>query len=154
MADPERTLVLVKPDAMQRGLAGTIISRLEARGLKMVAMKLVHLDRDMAGRHYAVHQGKPFFPGLVEFITASPVVAIVFQGEGVVEVVRASVGATDPAKAAPGTIRGDLGLDIGRNLVHASDSDETALQEVALFFSPEEVVDWPGDLDRWVTESG
>ena len=153
MTNPERTLVLLKPDALQRGLVGAITSRLEARGLKLVGMKLVQVDREMAERHYAAHQGKPFFPGLVEFITASPVVAMVLQGRAVVASVRESVGATDPAKAAPGSIRGDLGLDISRNLVHASDSDEAAAQEVSLFFRPEELVDWRRDVERWITES-
>lgn len=153
MTDPERTLVLLKPDALQRGLVGVITSRLEARGLKLVGMKLVQVDREMAERHYAAHQGKPFFPGLVEFITASPVVAMVLQGRAVVASVRESVGATDPATAAPGSIRGDLGLDISRNLVHASDSDEAAAREVSLFFRPEELVDWRRDVERWITES-
>ena len=153
MTERERTLVLLKPDALQRGLVGAITSRLEARGLKLVGMKLVQVDREMAERHYAAHEGKPFFPGLVEFITASPVVAMVLQGRAVVASVRESVGATDPAKAVPGSIRGDLGLDISRNLVHASDSDEAAAQEVSLFFRPEELVDWRRDVERWITES-
>lgn len=153
MTDPERTLVLLKPDALQRGLVGAIMSRLEARGLKVVGMKLVQMDREMAGRHYAAHQGKPFFPGLVDFITTSPVVAMVLQGRAVVTSVRESVGATDPATADPGSIRGDFGLDISRNLVHASDSDEAAAREVSLFFHPEELVDWPRDVDRWITGS-
>ena len=153
MTDQERTLVLLKPDALQRGLVGAITSRLEARGLKLVGMKLVQVDREMAERHYAAHQGKPFFPGLVEFITASPVIAMVLQGRAVVASVRESVGATDPAKAAPGSIRGDLALDISRNLVHASDSDEAAAREVSLFFRPEELVDWRRDVERWITES-
>jgi nucleoside-diphosphate kinase len=129
------------------------MSRLEARGLKVVGMKLVQMDREMAGRHYAAHQGKPFFPGLVDFITTSPVVAMVLQGRAVVTSVRESVGATDPATADPGSIRGDFGLDISRNLVHASDSDEAAAREVSLFFHPEELVDWPRDVDRWITGS-
>ncbi|MBI4234473.1 MAG: nucleoside-diphosphate kinase [Chloroflexi bacterium] len=149
----QRTLVLVKPDGMQRGLAGEIIGRLERRGLSIVGMRLVHIDRALAERHYAAHVGKGFFPGLVEFITSSPVVAIVFEGKDAVEAARQAMGATDPLKAAPGTIRGDLGLDIGRNLVHGSDSQESAEREIGLFFSPRELVEWRRDVDRWVTES-
>ena len=149
----EQTLVLVKPDGVQRALAGTIISRLEARGLRIVAMKMIQVSRDMAMRHYGVHQGKPFFEGLVGFITSSPVIAMVLEGRSAVEMVRSTVGATDPLQAQPGTIRGDLGVDIGRNLVHASDSPETAVQEIAFFFSPDEILSYSRDVDRWVTES-
>lgn len=152
MPASERTLVLIKPDGLQRGLAGEVISRLERRGLKIVGMKLLKMDRALAGRHYAAHEGKTFFPGLVGFITSSPIVAIVFQGKNAIEVVRQAMGATDPLKAAPGTIRGDLGLDIGRNLVHGSDSSEAAEQEIALFFSQEELVDWRRDVEPWITE--
>ncbi len=153
MTDPERTLVLLKPDALQRGLVGAILSRLEARGLKFVGMKLVQIDRELAGRHYAAHEGKPFFASLVEFITASPVVAMAVQGRSAVTVVRESVGATDPAKAAPGTIRGDFGLDISRNLVHASDSSEAGAREIALFFGENELADWPRKVEDWITGS-
>jgi len=139
----ERSLVLVKPDAVQRALAGEIISRLERKGLKIVAMKMLHMDKALAQRHYAVHQGKAFFDDLVNFITSSPVIAIIFQGRGAVEIVRQAMGETDPAKAHPGTIRGDLGLDIGHNLVHGSDSPENASAEIALFFSAEEIFDYP-----------
>ena len=149
----EQTLVLVKSDGVQRALAGTIISRLEARGLRIVAMKMVQVSRDMAMQHYGVHQGKPFFEGLVEFITSGPVVAMVLESRSAVEMVRNTVGATDPLQAQPGTIRGDLGLDIGRNLMHASDSPETAVQEIGFFFSAEEVLSYSRDVDRWVTES-
>ena len=149
----EQTLVLVKPDGVQRALAGTIISRLEARGLRIVAMKMLQVSRDMAVRHYGVHQGKPFFEGLVDFITSGPVIAMVLEGRSAVEMVRSTVGVTDPLQAQPGTIRGDLGVDIGRNLVHASDSPETAVQEIGFFFSPEEVLSYGRDVDRWVTES-
>ena len=148
----ERTLVLIKPDAMQRGLAGAIISRLERRGLKVVALKLIHMDRALAQRHYAVHQGKPFFEGLVAYITSCPIIAAVFEGTRAVEVVRRAMGETDPARAAPGTIRADFGLEIGRNLVHGSDALETAKQEIALFFAPEEIVTYPRDTDRWIFE--
>jgi len=147
----QRTLVLVKPDALQRGLAGEVLSRLERRGLKLVALKMLHLDRELAGRHYAIHEGKPFYPGLVEFITSSPLIAAVFEGERAVEVVRQAMGATDPAQAAPGTIRGDLAVDIGHNLVHGSDSPETAAQEIALFFSEGEIYSYQRAIDNWIT---
>jgi nucleoside-diphosphate kinase len=143
----------VKPDGVQRAIAGAIISRLEARGLRIVAMKMLQVSTDMAMQHYGVHQGKPFFDGLVSFITSGPVIAMVLEGRSAVEMVRNTVGATDPLQAQPGTIRGDLGVDIGRNLVHASDSPETAVQEIAFFFSPEEVLSYTRDVDRWVTES-
>jgi len=146
----ERSLVLVKPDAIQRGLAGIIISRLEGRGLKIVAMKMLQMDKKLAQRHYAVHQGKPFFNDLVEFITSSPIIAAVFEGERAIEIIRQTMGETDPAKASPGTIRGDFGLDIEHNLVHGSDSAENAQKEISLFFSPEEILDYPKEIDKWV----
>lgn len=149
----ERTLVLVKPDAMQRGLAGEVIGRLERRGLKIVGAKLVKLDEALAQRHYAPHRDKPFFKGLVAFITSSPVLALVFQGKQAVEAVRQTMGATDPLEAAPGTLRGDYALDIGRNLVHGSDGPETAHEEIALFFREDELMDWPRETDPWITES-
>jgi len=148
----ERTLVIIKPDAVQRGLIGPIITRLERRGLQIVAMKMIQMDNALARQHYAVHEGKPFFEPLVSYITSSPVVLIVIEGNGVVQMVRQTVGATDPAKAAPGTIRGDLGITIGRNLIHASDSPETGEQEVSLFFSEEELLSYARDLDRWILE--
>lgn len=148
----ERTLVLIKPDAVQRGLIGQIISRLEQRGLKLVAMKFIQMDGDLAGRHYGIHQGKPFFDGLIAFITSAPVVAMVWQGENAVQVVRNTMGSTRPAESAPGTIRGDLGLTVGRNLVHGSDSLETAVQEVALFFGDDELVDWQRSGEEWIHE--
>lgn len=135
----ERSLVLVKPDAMQRGLAGTIISRLEGKGLKLVALKMLHVDRSLAGRHYAIHKDKPFYKDLVDYITSTPIVAGVFAGEGAVELIRKAMGATDPAKAGAGTIRGDFGLDIQRNSTHASDSVENAEREIKLFFSKDEI---------------
>jgi nucleoside-diphosphate kinase len=138
----ERSLVLIKPDAMQRGLAGAIISRLEQRGLKLVAIKMLHLDRALARRHYAVHAGKPFFDGLVDYISSAPIIAIIFEGESAIEVARKTMGATDPAKAEPGTIRGDFGLDIERNTVHGSDSVETAEEEIKLFFSQDEIFNY------------
>lgn len=148
----QRTLVLTKPDALQRGLAGTIIARLEARGLKIVALKLIQIDRALAQRHYAAHVEKPFFAGLVEFITSAPVVAMVVEGREAVEVVRRTMGETDPAKAEPGTVRGDLALDIGRNLVHGSDSPEAAQKEIALFFDEAEILSYRRDTDPWITE--
>lgn len=152
MADIQKTLVLLKPDALQRGLAGNIIARLEQTGLRIVAMKLIHVDDALARRHYAVHEGKPFFPGLVKFITASPIVAMVLEGPKAVEKVRGVMGATDPVKAGSGTIRGDFAVDIGRNLVHGSDAPETAQKEIALFFSPKEIVSYSRDYDRWIVE--
>ena len=146
----ERSLVLVKPDAIQRGLAGEIISRLEKRGLKIVAMKMLHMDKNLAQRHYAIHKGKAFFDDLVNFITSSPVIAIVFQGKNAVEIIRRMMGETDPAKAQSGTIRGDLGIDIGHNLVHGSDSLENASKEIDLFFSAEEIFNYDRELDKWI----
>ncbi|HHY93653.1 MAG TPA: nucleoside-diphosphate kinase, partial [Firmicutes bacterium] len=138
----ERTLVLVKPDGVKRALVGEVISRLERKGLCLVGMKLMKVSRELAERHYDVHRGKPFFPGLIEFITSGPVVAMAWEGPQAVEVVRSLMGATDCRRAAPGTIRGDLGLDVGHNLVHGSDSPETAARELSLFFRPEEIVSW------------
>ena len=135
----ERSLVLIKPDAMHRRLAGTIISRLEKQGLKLVALKMLHLDRALAERHYAIHKDKPFFADLVNYISSAPIIALVFEGKKAVEVIRKTMGATDPAQAEAGTIRGDFGLDIGRNTVHGSDSVETAEEEIRLFFSKDEM---------------
>ena len=135
----ERSLVLIKPDAMQRGLAGTIIGRLEGEGLKLVALKMLHMDRALAERHYAIHRDKPFFEDLVNYITTTPIVAGVFEGEGAVELIRKAMGATDPAKAEAGTIRSDFGLDVQRNSTHASDSVENAEQEIRLFFTDSEL---------------
>jgi len=143
----QQTLVLLKPDALERGLVGEIISRLEGRGLKIVAMKMIWVDEALAKRHYAVHEGKPFFEGLVEFITSSPIIAAVFEGEDAVAVVRSAMGETDPARAAPGTIRGDLAQDIGRNLVHGSDLEETAEEEIKLFFSQKEIFNYSKEID-------
>ena len=149
----ERTLILVKPDAMQRGLAGTIITRLEQRGLKLAAMKLLQMDRALAERHYAVHIGKPFFESLVSYITSSPIIAMVVEGNRAVEIARQTMGTTDPANAQTGSIRGDFGMDIGRNLVHGSDSIENAAKEIDLFFTPEEIITYNRDIDGWITES-
>jgi len=146
----EKSLVLIKPDAVQRGLAGEIISRLEKKGLKIVAMKMLHMDKNLAQRHYAIHKGKAFFDDLVNFITSSPVIAIVFQGKNAVEIIRQIMGETDPAKAYSGTIRGDFGIDIGHNLVHGSDSLENASKEINLFFSAEEIFNCDRELDTWI----
>jgi len=146
----DRSLVLIKPDAIQRGLAGEIISRLEKKGLKIVAMKMLHIDRNLAQRHYAIHKGKTFFDDLVNFITSSPLIAIIFQGKNAVEVIRQMMGETDPAKASGGSIRGDFGLDIVHNLVHGSDSLENASKEIDLFFSVAEIFNYDRELDTWI----
>ena len=135
----EKSLVLIKPDAVQRGLVGTIITRLEKQGLKLVAIKMLHLDKALARQHYAIHKDKPFFNSLVDYISSAPIVAAVFAGEGAIAVIRKTMGATDPAKAEAGTIRADFGLDIEHNSVHGSDSAETAAKEIKLFFSEEEI---------------
>ncbi len=149
----DRTLVLVKPDAMQRGLAGEILSRLERRGLRIVALRLFQMDDELARRLYAEHEGKPFYEGLVSHITACPIIAAVFEGTNAVETVRKAMGATDPAAADAGTIRGDLALEIGRNLIHGSDSLESAKREIALFYRQDEVHSYSRDLDRWLFEA-
>ena len=149
----QRTLVLLKPDAVQRGLVGELMSRLERKGLKFIAMKLMSISDDMARRHYGEHLDKPFFEGLVGFITSSPVVAMVLEGENAVSVVRNVMGETDPQKATPGTIRGDLAVSIRTNLIHGSDSEESAAREIGLFFSNDEIVEYPRDIDGWITES-
>ena len=135
----EMSLVLIKPDAMQRGLIGTIITRLERQGLKLVALKMLHLDKALAQQLYAIHRDKPFFEGLVNYISSAPIIAAVFEGKKAVEVIRKAMGATDPAKAEAGTIRGDFGLGIERNTIHGSDSVETAEKEIKLFFNEDEI---------------
>ena len=149
----DRSLVLLKPDAVQRGLVGELISRLERRGLKLAAMKMLHADEALGTRHYEAHAGKPFFPGLIEFITSSPLVALVVEGPSAVRTVRSIMGQTSPEDSPPGTIRGDYALTIGQNLVHGSDSDESAEREIGVFFEPGEVLDYERDIDRWITES-
>ncbi|MBE9506297.1 MAG: nucleoside-diphosphate kinase [Chloroflexi bacterium] len=149
-AEIEQTLVLVKPDAMQRGLVGEVISRIERKGLRIVAMRLLQVDADLAGRHYEAHTDKPFFGSLLEFITASPIIAMVVEGRHAVEVVRQTMGQTDPAKAAPGTIRGDLAMDIQNNLVHGSDSAESARREISLFFAESDILDYRRCIDGWL----
>jgi nucleoside-diphosphate kinase len=142
--------VLIKPDGVQRALVGRIIERYEQRGLRIVGLKMVNVERELAERHYGVHRDKPFFAGLVEFITSSPLVALVVEGPNAIAVCRAINGATRPHEAAPGSIRGDLALETGQNLVHASDSAETAGQEVELWFSADELFDYSREIDRWV----
>ena len=149
MADLERTLVIIKPDGVQRGLIGEVIARLERRGLKIVAMELRQIDRALAEEHYAEHKGKSFYEGLVNYITSGAVVTMVLEGPAAIAVTRATVGATRPAEAGPGTIRGDFGLTVGRNLIHASDAPESASREVALFFG-EKLVSYERDIDRWI----
>jgi len=148
----ERTLVLIKPDALQRGLSGTIIARLEARGLKIVAIKLMQVSSELAQQHYGEHSEKPFFKGLVKFITSSPIIAMVLEGIEAVSVVRNSMGETNPKNAAPGTIRGDFALDMGRNLIHGSDSIESARKEISLFFANTEILNYQRDTEPWITE--
>ncbi len=148
----ERTLVIVKPDGVQRGLIGPIITRLEQRGLKIVGLKMMQITPELARKHYAIHEGKPFFDGLIRYITSSPVVVMVVEGKKAIEVVRATMGATNPVAATPGTIRADYALEIGRNLVHGSDGPETAKTEIALFFKPEELLDYSRDTDKWIFE--
>jgi nucleoside-diphosphate kinase len=148
----EQTLVLVKPDAVQRGLIGEVINRLERRGLQLVGLKLMQITEELAGRHYAEHREKPFFGGLVAFITSAPVVAMVWQGPGAVAMVRTMMGATNPANAAPGTMRGDLAVSFGMNVIHGSDSVESAARELELFFEPGEVLQWERTIDKWVIE--
>ena len=148
----ERTLVLVKPDGVQRGLIGEVISRLERRGLKLVGMKLMQVDDALARQHYGEHVDRPFFAGLVDFITSSPVVAMAWEAENAVEAVRNTMGQTNPTASPPGTIRGDLGLDIGRNLVHGSDSPESAVRELALFFTGAELLEYTRANDGWIKE--
>jgi len=148
----ERTFVMVKPDGVQRGLAGEIISRIERKGLKIVAMKMLRIPKELAEEHYAEHRAKPFFSSLLSYITSGPVVAMVVEGKNAVKVVRKLVGATNPSEAEPGTIRGDFGLDLGRNVVHASDSAASAEREIGLFFRNEEILDYRRESDVWIYE--
>ena len=148
----ERTLVLVKPDGVQRGLIGEVIKRLESRGLRLIAGKFIQVSRELAEKHYGLHKGKPFYESLLDYITSSPVMAMVWDGPDAVAAVRQTMGATRPTEAAPGSIRHDFGLEIGRNLTHASDSPENGEKEVALWFSKEELLDWKRALDPWILE--
>ncbi|MBN1860093.1 MAG: nucleoside-diphosphate kinase [Candidatus Thermoplasmatota archaeon] len=148
----ERTFVMIKPDGVQRGFIGQILSRFEKKGIKIVAMKLVAVDRALAEKHYGIHKGKPFFEPTVHYITSSPVVAMVLEGVNVIEMVRAMTGATDPQKAVMGTIRGDFGQFIGRNIIHASDGKDTAAFEINLWFSPKEIASYQRIDEEWLTE--
>jgi nucleoside-diphosphate kinase len=148
----ERSLVIIKPDGVQRGLMGEIIRRLERRGLRLAAMKFMAVSPELAAQHYAVHKGKPFYEPLLNYIISGPVVVMAWEGSKAIEAVRQTVGVTNPTSAAPGTIRADLALDIGRNLIHASDGAETATFELGLWFKPEEFVEWKRDDERWVFE--
>lgn len=147
----ERTFIIIKPDAVQRGLIGEIIHRFERRGLKIVGMKFMQVSDALARKHYGVHEGKAFFPGLISYITSSPVVAMVVEGTNAIQIVRNTVGATKPAEATPGSIRADFGVEIGRNLVHASDGPETAAFEIGLWFG-DDLVSWPRAADAWIFE--
>ena len=150
----ERTFVAVKPDGVQRGLIGEVIGRFEKRGLKLVGLKLLVVPRETAETHYGEHKGKPFFDGLVKFFTSGPIVAMVWEGAGAIALSRTTIGATDPAKAQPGTVRGDLALEMGRNIVHASDSAESAAREIGIFFTEKELVkNWNRNTDSWITEA-
>tara|TARA_B100000530_G_scaffold194664_1_gene123778 strand:+ start:1791 stop:2246 length:456 start_codon:yes stop_codon:yes gene_type:complete len=149
----ERTLVLLKPDAVQRGLVGEIVGRLENRGWKIVGLKFMRMTDEVARKHYAEHVEKPFFPGLAAFMMSRPIIAIALEGENVVDAVRKSMGSTNPQDANPGTIRGDLAVNIGRNLIHGSDSVESAIRELAIFFNGEELYEYEREADNWVTES-
>lgn len=152
MAEMERTLIIVKPDGVQRGLVGEIVARFEKRGLKIVAMQMQQVSVETAERHYGEHKGKPFFAGLVEYITSSPVVVMVLEGPQAVAAARGTIGATRPVESAPGTIRADFGLMVGRNLIHGSDSTESAVREIDIFFGGQATYTYTRDIDRWVLE--
>jgi nucleoside-diphosphate kinase len=149
----ERSLVLVKPDAVQRGLIGEVILRLERRGLRLVAAKFITVSDELAKIHYAIHEGKPFFDSLIRYITSAPVMAMVWEGPNAINAIRQTMGATRPTEAAPGSIRHDYALEIGRNLTHASDTAENGVKEVSLWFKPEELVTWERAIDQWVFEN-
>jgi len=148
----ERTFIAIKPDGVQRGLTGEIIRRFETKGFTLVGLKFLQPSRELAEQHYAVHKERPFFAGLVDFITSGPVVAMVWEGDGVIASARKLIGATNPLNAEPGTIRGDLGANIGRNIIHGSDAPETAEYEIGLWFKPEELVNWTPTIMPWVHE--
>ncbi len=148
----ERTLVIIKPDGIHRGLVGEVISRIERRGLRLIGMKFMQVSPELAAQHYAIHKGKPFYDGLISYITSSPVAVMVWEGPKAVEAVRQLMGVTNPTAAAPGTIRADFAVEIGRNLTHGSDSPENGAAEVALWFRPQELVSWQRDGERWVFE--
>ncbi len=148
----ERTFVIVKPDGVQRGLVGEIIARLERRGLRLAGAKFMAVSQELAETHYGIHKGKPFYDGLIEYITSAPVMAMVWEGPNAVAAVRQTMGATRPTEAAPGSVRHDYGLEVGRNITHASDSVENGKLETELWFKPEELVEWQRDVDRWIFE--
>lgn len=148
----EKTLVLVKPDGVQRGLIGEVIARLERRGLRLVAAKFMQVSQELAETHYAIHKGKPFYEPLIHYISSAPVMAMVWEGPNGIAAVRQTMGATRPTEAAPGSVRHDFGLEVGRNLTHASDSVENGVKEVALWFEPEELISWERSVDPWVFE--
>ncbi len=148
----ERTLVLVKPDGVQRGLIGEVVSRLERRGLRLIGAKFLSVSQQLAETHYAIHKGKSFYEGLISYITSAPVMAMVWEGPGAIAAVRQTMGATRPVEAAPGSLRHDFALEVGRNLTHASDSIENGKTEVALWFESDELVDWERSNDRWIFE--
>ena len=148
----ERTFVMIKPDGVQRCLVGEIISRLERKGLKIVAMKMMKIDRDLAEKHYQEHRGKKFFESLVSYVTSGPVVAMVVEGKNAIKVVRTLVGLTNPIDASPGTVRGDFGMEVGRNIIHASDSQESAEREISLFFKPDEILEYKRIDEDWLYE--
>lgn len=148
----ERTLIIAKPDAVQRGLSGEILRRFEQRGLRLIGMKFMMVSRELAAKHYAEHEGKPFYDGLVDYITSGPVVVMAFEGLNAIVAARTTIGATKPHESAAGTIRGDYGMDIGRNLVHGSDSPESGEREVGIFFDDDELINWERDTDKWIFE--
>lgn len=148
----ERTFVMIKPDGLERGFCGNIIYRFEQKGYRLAALKLIKIDQELAKKHYAEHEGKPFFSGLVNYITSSPVVVMVLEGKDVIATVRKMMGATDPLKAEVGTIRGDLAIDIGRNIIHGSDSKESAEREISLYFKPEEILEYSRTIEKWIYE--
>ena len=148
----EKSLVLVKPDGVQRGFIGEIISRLERRGLRLIGAKFLGVSQQLAETHYAIHKGKPFYDGLITYITSAPVMAMVWEGPNAIAAIRQTMGATKPTEAAPGSVRHDFGLEVGRNLTHASDSVENGEAEVSLWFTNDELVSWDRDIDRWIFE--
>jgi nucleoside-diphosphate kinase len=148
----ERTFIMIKPDGVQRNLVGEVIRRFETKGFKLVGLKFLSVSKELAEKHYGVHKERPFFGGLVQFITSSPVVAMVWEGDGVVASARNLIGATNPLTSPPGTIRGDFGVSVGRNLIHGSDAIETAQYEIALWFTPEELVSWESTVNPWIYE--
>jgi len=152
VADIQRTFVAVKPDGIQRGLIGEVISRFEQRGLKIVGIKFLQMTRELAEKHYAEHKGKPFFESLVNFIISGPIVAMAWEGNNAIQLVRNTLGATNPSAAAPGTIRGDLAVDMGRNIVHASDGPESAIRELGIFFTEKELLPWTRSTEPWIAE--